>query len=403
MRILFVSPYLPSPVRVRPYNWIRALSRLGHEVHVIAVRPPEDAWVKEEDLARQTAGLEVFPLSRPATLLNALQAVPRGLPLQAAYSEHTGAAARVTELARSGGYDVAHVEHLRGVGLVNRLEGLPCVWDAVDSISALFRQAARLAPTWSHRAIARLDLARTRRFESTMPFRFERVVVTTAPEAEAFVQLAGPAIRSRMAVISNGVDGDEFRPVDRPADATVLFSGKLSYHANIAAALRLVTRIMPIVWMRRPDARVILAGKDPAPSLLRLAGDPRVSVRGFVEDMRTVFAAASVSVCPLVYGAGIQNKVLEAMACGLPVVASRELASSIGAVEDEEWLLGDTDADLAAHILDVVDDPRRSARVGRAARQFVLCHHRWDVLAGRLAGVYADVAARRREAPRALA
>ncbi len=388
MRVLFVSPYVPSPVRVRPYGWVRALARLGHEVHVVAVRPPEDRRAEVTDLRGVVRALDVFPLSRVRTLANAARALPTRQPFQASYAAHPQARARVEALAATGEFHVVHIEHLRGVPLAHRVMGVPCVWDAVDSIAALFERAARLAPTRLQRWVARLDLPRTRRFEATATSRFARVIVTTPHEANAFAALAGRGSASRLAVVPNGVDTEYFGTVDARGGTAVLFSGKLSYHANVSAALRLIERIMPLVWARCPGVPVVLAGKDPSPRLLALASDPRVSVTGFLEDLRPVFARAAVAVCPLVYGAGIQNKVLEAMASGVPVVASRELDGTMKARAGETWLLGEDDRQVAGHVVDLLEHPHRRHTIGEAGRGFVTQHHAWTAQAGRLVEVY---------------
>src|SRR4029079_10620947 len=141
MRVLFVSPYIPSPVRVRPYQWIRALARHGQRVRLIALQPPEDRWVSATALADCCEQIRVFRLSRLQTLRNAAAALPRDLPLQAAYSLHPEAERFVASEARH--CDIVHVEHLRGSLLARRVRHVPCVIDAVDSISSLFAQAVR--------------------------------------------------------------------------------------------------------------------------------------------------------------------------------------------------------------------------------------------------------------------
>src|SRR4051794_2259512 len=111
MRVLFVSPYIPSPVRVRPYQWIRALKRHGQRVRLVALQPPEDRWVSGVPVEDCCEHVEVFPLGRLQTLYNAAAAVPRELPLQAAYSLHPDAERYIAKEART--CDVVHVEHLR--------------------------------------------------------------------------------------------------------------------------------------------------------------------------------------------------------------------------------------------------------------------------------------------------
>jgi glycosyltransferase involved in cell wall biosynthesis len=394
MRLLFVSPYVPSPVRVRPYQWIRALARQGVRVRLIALRPPEDAWVHEPAVADACERMTVFPLTRMRTLANAASAMPRGLPLQAAYSLHPDAERQIAGEARE--CDVVHIEHLRGALLARRVRGVPCVIDAVDSIASLFAQAAAQAPSWRQRWLARAELAPTRRFEATFPRRFARCVVSSARDAEAFRSLSGDD-GTRVTAISNGVDLDYFRPspVAR-AGEHVLFTGKLSYHANEAAAIQLATRIMPLVWRERPQARLVLAGKDPSAALRRLARDPRIVVTGYVEDLRPCFWSSTVMVAPIVYGAGIQNKVLEAMACQVPVVASRTACAGLEPASARALLAADDVAEFAAQTVWLLSNPALRDEVGRAGRLYVERYHDWNRLVSRLIDVYEDV----RAAPR---
>lgn len=391
MRVLFVSPYVPSLVRIRPYQWIRTLHRLGHAVHLIAVRPPEDRWLSDVPVREWCASVSVFPLERSATLRNALTAVPRGLPLQAAYSHHPAAEAAIADAARH--CDVVHVEHLRGVVLADAVRDTPRVLDAVDSIAVLFEQARTRATSWKHRLMASADVGRTRRFEGRFAGRFSRVIVSSARDASAFKTLS-PNASDRIVTIPNGVDADYWTPMnDRSSAVTILFSGKMSYHANETAAVRLVRRIMPLVWNTRPDIKVMLAGLDPGPAVQALAADSRVTITGYEPDLRPRFAAATIVVAPLEYGVGIQNKVLEAMAAGVPVVASRAACEGISAADGRDLLSGDTDEQLAAHAVGLLSAETRRTALAANGRRYVSNHHDWLTLGRRLVSVYGDACA----------
>jgi glycosyltransferase involved in cell wall biosynthesis len=314
------------------------------------------------------------------------------VPIQAAYSRSQEAERRIRELVAGGGFDVVHIEHLRGALLPPVPCPAPTVFDAVDCITHLFEQAVRLAPGRGSRAIARLDLGRTRRFEASAPFRFDRVVVSSESEARAFRDLAGPASATRIRTIPNGVDVDHFYPTRDDDGKTVLFAGKMSYHANEAAASRLATRIMPRVWARHADARLVIAGKDPPQRLRRLAESAaeRIVVTGYVEDLRPVISRAAVLAAPLVYAAGIQNKVLEAMACGAPVVTSPSACAALSAVIGRDVLSAEDDDSFATAIVGLLTNPSHRAAVGKAGRRYVVEHHQWPAMAERLVALYGE-------------
>lgn len=366
---------------------------LGHTVHLVALAPPGDQAAPGDELCRLCEAVDCFPLSRSRTLANTARALPRlGRPLQLAYSHQPDAEERVGVLAARGRFDVIHVEHMRGVALAARAGDVPTVFDAVDSISALFAEAARHAPSRAQRWVARLDLGRSRRFEAAAPFRFSRVVVTAQREADAFLRLAGLAAAGRLRVVSNGVDWTYFRPAGTDRRRAVLFTGKLSYHANAAAVLRLVRRIMPLVWKARPETPVLIAGKDPPEAVRRLTGDPRVRVTGYISDMREVFEQAVVAVCPLVYGAGVQNKVLEALSSGVPAMVTSPVASALAGRAGRDYLVADDDAEIARGILTLFEDPHLAATLGASGRDYVVRHHDWRELCARLVGVYREAA-----------
>ncbi len=394
MRVLFVVPYIPSLIRVRSYNLIRTLAAQGHRVHLVALQPPEDRFASAAELREVCAQVDVFPLSRARTLWNALRALPTALPLQAAYSHHPQAEEHLRRLAQGSQYDVVHVEHLRGAVLVERLSGIPRVFDSVDSIAYLFEQASRLAPKITQRLMARVDLARTRRFEARAPHRFERTLATSPVDAQAIRDLAGNAAGSRIRLLPNGVNLDFFHPVETPPEpASVLFSGKISYHANSAAVLYLGREVMPRVWQQRPDARLMIVGKDPTPAVRALSADPRVTVTGYVDDLRPYFARATVSVTPLLYGAGTQYKVLEAMASGVPVVATPRVVGGLQAQPDRDLLVGEDADQLARHIVRLINDAALRREIGAAGRRYVERYHSWPQIVNTLAAIYAEARA----------
>jgi glycosyltransferase involved in cell wall biosynthesis len=409
MRVLFISPYIPTPIRTRSFNFIRALARRGHQITLLALQPSGDPGSLPDEIVRACQRCEVLPLSRARVFWNLLWTLPRDFPLQAAYSRSPQMARLIRESIagadgrpsypiavgrRSPYYDVVHIEHLRGAVLGTAVEGVPKVYDAVDCISLLFERALHQAPSWRHRLMARIDLARTRRFEGHIIGQMDGVLVSSPEDRDALVKLSGSEFADRLNVVPNGVDLDYFRPVggpEAPATNGVVFSGKMSYHANIAAALDLAEKVMPWVWRTSPDVRLTIAGKDPPVAVTALQRDPRIRVTGTVADLRPILANAAVVACALRYGAGIQNKVLEAMAMGRPVVASRQAATALRATPGSDLLLGHDAEDFAQHILRLIADPGLRASIGQAGRRYVEAHHAWDDVAGQLEQVYRRV------------
>lgn len=390
MRILFLSPYIPTPIRTRPYNLIRALARRGHAITLLALQAPGDPAAPPEEIIRACQRWATVPLSRERVLWNTLWAIPQDVPLQAAYSRSSQMVDLVRQTVLAASFDVVHIEHLRGALLGLAVQEVPKVYDAVDCISLLFERARRQAPSWRHRLMAGVDLARTRRFEGRLVAEMEAVLVSSAEDGAALARLCPPEAASRITVLPNGVDLDYFRPAhrDEVERSGVAFSGKMSYHANIAAALDLARMIMPAVWKVYPEVTLTIAGKDPPRAVRRLERDPRIRVTGSVPDLRPILSRAAVVACPLRYGAGIQNKVLEAMALGRPVVASAQAAVALSAVSGCDLLVGRDPGEFAGHVIRLLGDPGLRQKVGQAGRRYVEVHHDWGDIAGRLERVY---------------
>lgn len=318
-----------------------------------------------------------MPHSKVQTLMNGLGALPSGFPVQAAYSRSSAFTQMLRERLAKDTFDAVHIEHLRGVVLGEGLGNLPTVFDSVDSISLLFGKVLQDAPSLKSRLMAMLDLGRTRQFEGRLTERFRQVTVTSEADKRALVELGSDG--DRITVIPNGVDLEYFQPQNVTRNPLrLVFTGKMSYHANIAAVEDLVQKIMPLVWKTQPDAQLYIVGKDPAPAVQALDELPNVTVTGSVPDMRPYLAEAAVAISTVRYGVGIQNKVLEAMAMGTPVVCSVQANSALKTQNGHDILVGDGPEAIAGHILDLLGSPEKRQQIGDAGRHYVETYHNWD-------------------------
>lgn len=391
MRILFVSPYIPSLIRVRPYNILRTLVKRGHQVTLVALQPPGDSGEALAELRQMCEAVHIIPHARTQTLLNAALALPTGFPVQAAYSRSSAFSQFARELLSRSSFDAVHIEHLRGAVLADALGDLPVVFDSVDSISLLFSKVLQDAPSMKSRLMAMLDLGRTRRFEGQLTHRFKQVAVTSPADRQALVELGCDP--NRVKVVSNGVDLDYFNPLPTPREAQrLVFTGKMSYHANIAAVEDLMHKIMPLVWQKQPQTQLYIVGKDPAPAVQAFAQTPNVVVTGSVPDMRPYLASATLSLSTVRYGVGVQNKVLEAMAMATPVVCSPQAVSALKVQNGFDVLVGDTPEAIANHIVDLLRSPEKRQKLGDNARRYVETNQTWDHSVSILEEMYTEAA-----------
>lgn len=399
MRVLFVAPYAPSRIRVRPYGFVRHLAR-RHDVRVLALAIgglSRDTLTDIGELRREGIPVTIVEEPRHRPYLRALRSafLPQRVssPLQVAYTASPALRAAVTAELRARWYDVVHVEHVRGLGSLPLACQAPVVWDAVDCVSLLYEQGARNAATPLLQAVGQIEARRLRAFERRYLDQLDDVLVTSERDRCELLKLVSADVNSgrtaRITVLPHGID-PPMRQVhggERQPD-TLIFSGKMDYHANIAGALTLVREIMPLVWRQRPQVRLIIAGSNPPGMVRHLARDERISVTGYVPDLSMLVRAASVAVSPLPYAVGIQNKILEAMATGTPVVASGSSALGLRAVSNLDLLVADTPEEFAVATLRLLDGTETWNTIAENGLRYVATHHNWDVIIEKLTTVY---------------
>lgn len=230
-----------------------------------------------------------------------------------------------------------------------------------------------------------------------MNARFERRYFGAA-QGVLFVSELDAAVFRRVArradtyVVHNGVDTGYFRPLGAPRQPdTLVFEGNMGFAPNVEAAVYFVCEVMPLLRRARP-VRLVLVGIRPAQQVQALAG-PDVEVTGFVDDVRPYIDRAAVFVCPMLSGAGIKNKILQAWAMGVPVVGTPAATGGLAVEEGANMLLADTPQALADAVLRVLADPQLAQRLGEGGRRTALNRYTWDAKAKELQTVFERVAA----------
>jgi glycosyltransferase involved in cell wall biosynthesis len=191
-------------------------------------------------------------------------------------------------------------------------------------------------------------------------------------------------------VVTNGVDLDYFAPdssIQRDK-YTVVFTGKMSYHANVTAVLFFVQQVLPLIWEKEPKVHFQIVGKDPPEAIRQLAEDPRIEVTGTVSDIRPYLADATVAVCPVRYAAGVQFKILEALAMDTPVVTTTAGAAGLAPHSRESVLVAANEKEMSLQVLQVLLQPQLAEKMVENGRRYVEEHHSWVAGAKQLTQVY---------------
>jgi glycosyltransferase involved in cell wall biosynthesis len=202
--------------------------------------------------------------------------------------------------------------------------------------------------------------------------------VTTFVSNEDIASMTRLNGAARYRLVTNGVDLEYFRDAAVPQQRHgMLFSGKLDVQANHLMATTIIREVLPRVREQIADATLTIAGAHPRPALRALVSDG-IDLHADVPHMLPYFQRAAVFVHPHHGGSGIQNKVLEAMASGCPVVTTPTGLQGIEAVHGVHAMVGTTPAELAEHVVTLLRDPQRCAQMAAAARYLMEATHSWD-------------------------
>jgi len=384
MRILFLTGRLPAPPnrgdRLRAYHFLRVLSR-EHRITLLSFIADDRETGNIGPLRPFCEDIQLVHRGRwQATTATALN-VWRRMPFQSLYFRSSVMQGAVDNLLARRQFDAVYVHLFRMAQYVAARRRPYRILDLTDAISSeIERSLPYRDPKW--RLIYRLELPRIRRYERDIVRRFDETWLIS-PAERSYIFPDGPD--DRTFVVPNGVDTVRFHPSGHGRnEPALIFVGHMGVFHNIDAAEHLAADILPRVRAAVPRARLSLVDAEPAPAVRALAALPGVSVPGHVSDLNAALNDAAVFVAPLRFAAGIQNKVLEAMAAGLPVVTTSYVNQGLEAEAGQHLLVADEPAALAEAVVGLLRDPGARRRLGQNGRDFVLQRYRWEDVLDRM-------------------
>ena len=383
MRILYVTNGFPYPLTsgyLRHYFLIRELSE-HHEISLFSIVGGDFDNADSDALTPYTKRIHTFPSSSRSD--SRARKVRDRLSVLCTGGRADGAVQRLgreaADLARREQFDAVIFSGKRTFPALAFLPELPIVVDVCDTASARARGEMRFASPFRIPALA-LQYAEFKRAERGLSRRGSILLFASARDRDLLLaDVRRTGLDPRTSVVPNGVDVEFWHRTSPTLGADrVVFTGKMNYPPNEDAALLLIRQVMPIVRRSFPAAELLVVGRDPTDRLRREGQAPGVTVTGFVEDVRPYLDTAAVFAAPLRFGAGIQNKVLEAMAMEIPVVASPLAAGGLrtGNGVRPPLVVAHSPGDLAGRIVErLAAGPR--AEPDRAARAYVEEHFVW--------------------------
>jgi glycosyltransferase involved in cell wall biosynthesis len=403
VRILIITPYLPFPGAdgggTVMFNVIRNLAE-RHEVACLAFARPQDLphlvrlepYCVEVTTVPFPGGAGTSPLAR---VLNLARRVAHNLLSCATFTpvvvRKCRSRAMAEELRRAVARhrpDVVHICFPQMAHYVEACAGVPAVMDTLDvALVGVFRRAMSARRIWA-KAYYLLQWLCWVRYESRWFPLFGKVLTVTRQDAAA-VKMVLPDLD----VYADAIAVDIAPP---PSEAPgrsrrIGFLASFGHQPNVDAVLYFAREIFPLVRERLPDAEFVVAGKNPPAALVEGEG-AGISCLGFVDDVPAFYGGVDLVVAPIRYGGGIKIKVLEAMACGRPVVTTSVGAEGIAEADEEALVVADDPAAFAGAAVALLVDETRRSELGERARRLIERRFSWRRVMDDLDGIYAALA-----------
>ncbi len=393
MKILFLANRVPYPPyrgdKLKIFNLARRLNR-DHELHLLTFAQTEEDLGYKQELEKIFKQVHFIYLPKWKSALQCLTAAWDNLPLQVLYFKSAEMQRTLDGLVAKEGYDAIHVQHLRMSPYLKDRKDQARILDLPDAFSLYWERRSKVKRSVPTTIFEHFEQKRVLRYEQVLK-EFDMSLVCSSEDLE---YLRNKHNATNLNLLPNGVDLETFKAMehDYAHGHTLLFTGNMDYAPNVDAVGYFVRDVLPLIGAVYPEVKFVIAGQRPVPAVTELAG-PNVEVTGFIKDLAVTYNSASVVVAPLRFGAGTQNKVLEAMAMGIPVVCSHIGFKGLGIESGEGAIMRTEPETFAQAVIDLLasEDARRTT--GEKGKQVILSRFDWNIVAKTLEGYLAQVAA----------
>jgi polysaccharide biosynthesis protein PslH len=384
LKFLFFANRVPYPPyrgdKLKIYNLAKRLSK-QHELHLLTFAQSKEDLSYKAELEKIFTKVHFVYLPKWQSALNCLAALWNATPLQVLYFRSAAMMQKLAEVLTSDKFDAIHVQHLRMSPYLADAKQIPRILDMPDAFSLYWQRRMQAQRNPLLKLFAYTEQKRVLKYEAVM-WQYDMSLVCSA---EDLAYLKTQHIIDNIQLLPNGVDLDTFKAGghDYSHNNTLLFTGNMDYAPNVDAVQYFVNDIFPIIKQSHPKVKFIIAGQRPVKKVQQLASAD-VLITGFVKDLATVYNDASVVVAPLRFGAGTQNKVLEAMAMGVPVVCSNIGFKGLGIESGQGAIMQTEPQAFADSVIALLDSQSLREQTGSTGMAVIQSRFGWDGIANTL-------------------
>jgi sugar transferase (PEP-CTERM/EpsH1 system associated) len=391
MKILFLANRVPYPPyrgdKLKIFNLARRLAA-RHELHLLTFAQNQEDLTYKAELEQIFKKVHFVYLPKWKSAMNCLAGAWDSKPLQVLYFQSAEMQSVLDKMVAENNYDAIHVQHLRMSPYLAKRKDLPRILDLPDAFSLYWERRKTVKRGLLTALFENIEQARVLKYEQVL----KEYNLSLVCSAEDLAYLENTQHAGNLRLLPNGVDLSTFKPGDHDyaQNNTILFTGNMDYAPNVDAVVYFVQSIFPLITAKYPKVRFVIAGQRPVPKVAELANDS-VVVTGFVKDLAAIYNAASVVVAPLRFGAGTQNKVLEAMAMGVPVVCSNIGFAGLGISSGDGALMHTDPVSFADAVNELLASEELRKKTGQAGIDVIRSKFDWNIVAQTLEGYLKEV------------
>jgi glycosyltransferase involved in cell wall biosynthesis len=393
MKILFTSLFLPHPLAHHAtaftvYKALKYLSR-RHEVSLIAFVDSEKELEYSRYIGDYCRRLETVLL--PQNGLRKLKVRAQVLtlrPITFAQGYCYEMRNRIRSVLREDRFDIVQVEYAPMGQYISEFKDLPALINIHDVISVMAKNFVKNLHFSRTKLEWLIDSLLCPSYESRLYAKFDRVL-TLSSKMKEILLARNPLLD--VSVVPAGVDIPKIRKAHGPGKGgNLIFVGAMWRHENIDAVMYFYRSVFGRIRREVPGVKLHIVGGSPVDEVRRLATDPDVRVTGYVQDLSSYYLNCDVSIAPMRMGGGLQCKVLDAMAAGLPVIASSAANAGICARSEEEIFVADAPEEFARRTVELLQDGQKRKTISQNGLEFVRNNFGWDQVIEKLETIYQD-------------
>ncbi len=389
MRLLFIANRFPYPPfrgdKLKIYNLVKQLSKI-HEIDLITFVEQQSDYQYLDELKPFFKNIVLQDLPKWKSVLNVLLGFFNAKPLQVNYFKSTGFSKKVKQLIDENNYDAIHVQHLRMAQYAINISHPNVILDLPDAFSLYWERRKTVKRNFFVKILDNIESKKVMKYEALVLSKFKKSLVCSIEDSDFLVKKHGV---KNIDILPNGVDISVFKPSnhDYSHNNQLLFTGNMDYAPNVDAVIYFVSEVLPIIQEKR-KVKFIIAGQRPIEKVKILDNGETIFVTGFIQDLTSVYNDASVVVAPLRFGAGTQNKVLEAMAMGIPVVCSNIGFQGLGIENGQGAFMKTNAAEFAQQVIELLDSEELRRKTGELGIHVIQSKFSWENIANQLDAIF---------------